>query len=274
MTDDEESRPEMDDRIVSRRRFLGEAALGAAGVTAVATQPSCSDDGVGHAATVERAFLRPSREEWKRREAHPAAARGWSDTNFKPASPGVPSTIAVFDRILSRTEFSSVLLDVAQEQDVVYAFWDGSFVKQTETVAPIDSVADLAGATLPGASTPFVIARSPTRSEVFVGASDGILARLEDESYRYRYTFPRQVALDSGVIIFAHDTELRYYAFAVEGYGARAFVKYFASLEGGDTYVGPDDTVLDDYLVSNIPSAQFFDLDSETVVGEVPAWNS
>jgi hypothetical protein len=261
-------------RALTRRRFLGEAALGAAGMAVVTTQPGCSSEASSQTAFGGRAFLQPTREEWKRREVHRSATRGWADTHFTAPAAGVPSSVSLFGEAYTAAEFASLLMDATVEMNVVYAFWDGSFVKQRETVAPIGVVADVVGASLsPPEAPPFLIARSQTRGAVFSGAPAGFQDGLVDPAYSYRLTFPREVALESGVIVFDLDTSLQYYAFAVEGYGSRAFVKYFSSIELGSEYVGPDNTGIDDYLIAKIPANQFLDLETDTFQPELPSWS-
>ena len=257
-------------RRVSRRRFVGDVALGTAGAATVCTQIGCSSEASSQEVG-SRAFLRPSRLEWKRREIHPRADRGWSDTKYKASNPGVPSPISVFGTVVDARDFAAALADTAIEIEIVYAFWDGTFVRQRETVASIDTLADRLGASLPE-SREFVVARSPSRASIFDGVPARVAEQVLEPDYRYRLSFPRTVALESGVVVFQLDTELRFYAFAVEGYGARAFVKYFEELEGTDTFEGPEDTALDDYVVGNIPVDDYFDLESESRFTAVPGW--
>ena len=258
-------------RKVSRRRFVGEVAVGAAGAAAIATQAGCSGDASGQTSG-PRDFFRPNRFEWKRREVHPTSNRGWSDTDFTAPAAGVPPSITIFDRALSAADFAETLVAHGIETDVVYAFWDGSFVRQRELAVPLIALADAVGASPPSADQPFVVARSPTRATVFAGATERVADALNDPSYRYRLTYPREAALNSGVVLFDFEGELFYYARAVEGYGCRTFVKYFESIGGADAYEGPEDTALDDYIVDNIPVDDFLDLDSGERVDVLPSW--
>ncbi|MEM8608083.1 MAG: hypothetical protein AAGF92_13310 [Myxococcota bacterium] len=256
-------------RRVSRRRFVEDVAIGTAGLAAVTTAVGCSGSASSQPIGT-RGFQQPSRFEWKRREVHPRADRGWAAANYSPTSPGVPGSISFLGETIGEADFAAVLLDSATEADVVYAFWDGSFVQQRETVASLGVLADLLGVTLP--NNEFVVARSLPRQDIFDGASERIAEEVDDPSYHYRVTFPLDVALESGFVVFDLDTELRYYAFAVEGYGARSFVKYFRSLSAVDEYEGPADTALDDYLVDNIPVSDFLDLATDARVEALPAW--
>lgn len=258
-------------RVVSRRRFVGEVALGAAGAAAITTHTGCGDAS-GQVAE-SRAFLRPDRFEWKRREVHPRSDRGWADTNYTSTDPGVPQSLSIFGADVGADDFAAALSDVAVTMDVVYAFWDGSFAQQTETTAPLGALLDRLRIDLPSGDSPFVVASSRSRESIFASAPERVAAELTDPDYRYRLTFPRAAAVDSGAIVFHLDTDLSYYAFAVEGYGARAFVKYFQGLEAADTYQGPDDTALDDYVVANIPVDDFLDLDTDARVAELPSWS-
>lgn len=256
---------------VSRRRFVGEVAVGAAGAAVMTTHSGCSS-AASSQPVGSREFLRPNRFEWKRREVHPRADRGWSDTNFPPSDSGVPESLSIFGETIESGTFASALADTALEMELVYAFWDGTFARTLETVAPLSALVDRLGLDPPTGDRAFVVASSPSRERIFEASPERAIAQLTEVDYRYRLTFPRDAALDSGVVVFQLDTDLQYYAFAVEGYGARAFVKYFERIEAVDTYQGPADTALDDYVVANIPADDFLDLDSDERVAELPDW--